>query len=206
MRPLRLLLFGLFLLGFGALLGLVLFPAGPDRVISSFFASEPLPVLTPAVILLTHLNSPPALALYLLSLLGFLLYRRRKREALFAATAIIGTALLNSLLKALVDRTRPEARLVPIDSPSFPSWHSSTAMALALVLWWIFVRPLPPGKRRRLLTLLCFAWPLLIGFSRLWLNVHWCSDILAGWGLGMTVTALALLALFPARESRHGAA
>jgi undecaprenyl-diphosphatase len=191
-----------------SILGLILFCAGaafafllpglsPDRALSTFFAGEPLPALTPPVTLLTHLNSMPLMLLALLLILGLLLARRRFREALFAAVALLGTAGLNSLLKSLVGRPRPEGRLLEIHSPSFPSWHSATSAALALALWLLFVRPLPPGPRKSFWSFLLLLWPLLIGFTRLYLDVHWSSDILAGWGLGLLLPSLAALLILP---------
>jgi undecaprenyl-diphosphatase len=196
----RLAALGLFLFLSGAAFAF-LFPAlSPDRPLAALFASEPLPALTPVVTFLTHLNSMPVMLLALLLILGLLLARRRLREALFAAAALLGTAGLNSLLKSLVGRPRPEERLLEIHSPSFPSWHSATSAALALTLWLLFVRPLPPGEKRTLLGLLLLLWPLLIGFSRLYLDVHWSSDILAGWGLGLLITSLAALLILPSRN------
>ena len=188
----------------GALLAFSLPGLSPDGILSAHFASEPYPFLTVLITLLTHLNSPLAVALYLLIIVGVLLYRKRKESIFFTVTAIAGTAIVNSLLKALIDRPRPELRLVEIHSPSFPSWHSSTSAALALTLWLLFVHPLPDRATKRLWSLILFLWPLLIGFSRLFLNAHWASDILAGWGLGILITALAAQLLLPVRENPHG--
>jgi len=188
----------------GALFAFLFPEYSPDRALSAYFAEEPLPQLTPAITLLTRLNSPPAVLLYLLLLSARLFSRGKRRETLFVWTAIGGTALINSLLKSLIARPRPELRLVEIHTPSFPSWHSSTSMALALSLWFLFVRNLPPDRRNALGGLL-LLWPLLIGFSRLFLNAHWFSDILAGWGLGMLLTSLGT-PLLSRPEKNHAAA
>ena len=200
------LLFGSLLFLLGSLFAFFLPAFPPDPLLSAFFSSEPYPALTPAIRLLTHLNAPPAVAVSLLLILGVLLRRGLKRQALFALGAVVGTALLNSLLKSLLRRPRPDLRLVEIHSPSFPSWHSATSAALALTLWILFIRPLPPGPLKSFWSILLLLWPLLIGFSRLFLNTHWASDILAGWGLGIGVTALLASILLPRGEGHRGSA
>jgi len=179
---------GLFLL----MAGLVhsRFTLGFDNAASETVKQFHQPAVNAIVTLLTNLNSPPALLILSLLLGGYLLYRHKHRELVIFLSGLWGTALLTTLVKRFVNRPRPLDRLVEIHSPSFPSWHSSTSMALALLLW-VLLRP-RYGKRARWI----FLWPLAIGLSRIWLNAHWTSDVLAGWGLGAFVAASILLLLF----------
>ncbi len=156
---------------------------GIDRAISELVKQFHQPFVNRVVTLLTHLNSPPALLLISLLVASILLIKRAWRQALLFLGGLWGTALATSLIKALVERPRPMERLVEIHSPSFPSWHASTSMALGILLFWL----LYPRWGTHAIWVL--AWPLLIGLSRIWLNAHWCSDVLAGWGLGAFVAA-----------------
>jgi len=128
-------------------------------------------------------------AAVLLSLLLLLL--RQWRAALFAIATLLGTALANGALKATFARVRPEVLLEPLGSYSFPSGHSSAAFALFLTLGVLASREQPP--RLRLAWLLLAALPATaIALSRVYLGVHWSTDILAGALLASTFCSLSL--------------
>ena len=172
----------------GTLWAFVLPGVSPDRSVAAYFSLQPLPDLLGPARLLALLGGPPALGFVVLSFAVFLLYRRRQRDALFLLFAVAGTALINSVLKTLIDRPRPPLRLIEITSPAFPSWHSATSAALALSLWLLFSRPLGSRTAKVFLGFLLLLWPLAIGSSRLVLNAHWATDVIAGWGLGILVS------------------
>ncbi|ADV47342.1 phosphoesterase PA-phosphatase related protein [Nitratifractor salsuginis DSM 16511] len=165
-----------------------------DQSVSETIKRFHQPLVDQLVIFLTKLNSPLALLLVTLIMGVMLLYKKRKLQAVIFVAGLWGTALATTLVKELVKRPRPTDRLVEIHSPSFPSWHSATSMALALLfLAWLY----PRYKNRAFPVLL---WPLLIGLSRIWLNAHWCSDVLAGWALGAFVTST-ILFVYTGRKS-----
>lgn len=125
----------------------------------------------------------------LLSLL--LLFARQWRAALFAASTLLGSALASGALKALFARQRPEVLIEPLASFSFPSGHSSAAFAFFLVLGVLAGRGQP--ARLRLTWLLLAGLPALaIALSRVYLGVHWPSDIVAGALLACCLCALSL--------------
>jgi len=158
-----------------------------DRIIASWMRDLHAPLFDRLVIGLTRLNSPPALLFYTLVTALFALKTAGWRSLGTFVTAVWGTALATSLIKELIARQRPLERLVEISSHSFPSWHSSTSAALAMVLWaWLSPRY---GWR----ALWVFLWPFAIGLSRVLLNAHWTSDVLAGWGLGFAVSGMVLM-------------
>ena len=98
--------------------------------------------------------------------------------------AAMGTSILNSLIKLAFDAPRPMmlGSIVETTGTSFPSGHAAGAMALygALALM----------TRSRLLALACADMILATGASRVWLGVHWPSDVVAGWGVGLMWLAL----------------
>ncbi|MGE8362886.1 bifunctional DedA family/phosphatase PAP2 family protein [Pseudomonas sp.] len=120
-----------------------------------------------------------------------LLLVRQWRALLFAGGAMLGTALANGTLKAFFGRSRPDVLLEPLSSFSFPSGHSSAAFAFFLVLGILAGRGQP--ARLRLTWLLLAALPATaIALTRVYLGVHWPSDIIAGALLASGFCALSL--------------
>lgn len=121
-----------------------------------------------------------------LALVLLLAWRRHAREGLFAGLATGGSALLNIAAKHAFARTRPDLWLsiAPETSYSFPSGHamgSMTLAAVAILLAW-------PTRWRCAIAVPAVVLALLVGFSRIYLGVHYPSDILAGWAAALVWT------------------
>ncbi|NDK37668.1 PAP2 family protein [Pseudoxanthomonas gei] len=119
---------------------------------------------------------------------------RRWREATFAAVAFVGSALLNLGAKQFFQRHRPTLweSISPEGTFSFPSGHAMGSMTLAatvVLLAW-------PTRARWPMIALMVAFTWLVGYSRIYLGVHFPSDILAGWMAGAAWVVAAYLALF----------
>jgi membrane-associated phospholipid phosphatase len=131
----------------------------------------------------------------LLPAVVWLVLRRFWWTAAWVLTAIVLVAPLTTAIKELVGRVRPDfvnggARL---ESLSFPSGHSSgsaTLVTVVLVLAW----PLLGRTGRRVCLALGIALAVLVGLTRMWLGVHFLSDVLGGWALGVAWTLTVALA------------
>lgn len=129
-----------------------------------------------------------------LPVLVLLLARRLWWTAAWLVTAVVAIAPLTSLLKDYFGRVRPDfadggARY---ETLSFPSGHSSgiaTLVTVALVLAW----PLLAARGRRLALLAGVLLVVLVGLTRMWLGVHFLSDVLGGWALGVAWSLLTAL-------------
>lgn len=108
-----------------------------------------------------------------------LAWRRRFRESVFAAAALGGSALLNLSAKQFFARERPTLweSISPEDTFSFPSGHAMGSMTLAVVL---VLLAWPTRWRWPVLAAMAVFVPM-VGLSRVYLGVHYPSDILAGW-------------------------
>ncbi len=123
----------------------------------------------------------------------------QRRAALFAGASLLLTALAVSLLKLWLERPRPDLLLQPLHGFSLPSGHSSAAFAFFLVLGVLAGRGQPP--RWRVTWLLLAAMPAaLIALSRVYLGVHWPTDVLAGAVLAGCVCAACMAVAQRRRE------
>jgi len=131
----------------------------------------------------------------------YLMIRRLARAASYILYTALGIAALNAwVLKAIVARARPEivTRLVEVDqSWSLPSGHAANSAAVygaialvATVLWW-------RKRQRRAIWTVAGVLVALIGVSRVWLGVHWPSDVVAGWLIGAGWASLLAVLLKP---------
>ena len=139
--------------------------------------------------LLEVLTAPGGAAVRLavfLPVVVLLLLRRWFWTALWMSVAVAGIGPLTGLLKELFGRIRPDfdqggARL---ESLSYPSGHSSgiaTLVAVALLLLW----PLLVRRWRSTVLVLGVVLVAVVGLTRMWLGVHFLSDVLGGWALGL---------------------
>ncbi|MFC4950281.1 phosphatase PAP2 family protein [Pseudonocardia sp. GCM10023141] len=123
--------------------------------------------------------------------IGWLLWRRLVRLALFVVVTVGGSGLLNELVKLAVHRARP-VLIDPIANEtgtSFPSGHAQGAMVGYAVLLLVFL-PVLHGAARPIAFTVAVLMVLAIGFSRVALGVHYVSDVLAGYVLGAAWVAL----------------
>lgn len=128
-----------------------------------------------------------------------LAWRRRVREALFAALALGGSGLLNLGAKHVFARARPALweSLAPEHTFSFPSGHAMGSMTLA----WVAVLLAWRTAWRWPVVLVAFPFAILVGLSRIYLGVHFPSDILAGWTAASAWTVASFLMVF--HHHRH---
>ncbi|RUY75030.1 phosphatase PAP2 family protein, partial [Mesorhizobium sp. M7A.F.Ca.CA.003.01.2.1] len=126
----------------------------------------------------------------------YLLLIRRPATALFIFVAVAGGQMLSSLLKAGIDRPRPElvSHLVNETTLSFPSGHAMLSAVTYLTLGALAARFLPGRTTKIYVLSLAVLTTLLVGISRVYLGVHWPSDVLAGWCAGFVWAMLCWLA------------
>lgn len=130
-----------------------------------------------------------------LVLLGvaFSWWRGRARDAYVAAAGILVAQLLDLALKVWVDRPRPPYALIAEDPWSFPSGHATRAASLVVALAWFTWRATRSSRATWTAGLVSSAWALGIGWARLALGVHYASDVLSGWGVGLAGCVLGIL-------------
>ncbi|MEH6822284.1 MAG: bifunctional DedA family/phosphatase PAP2 family protein [Motiliproteus sp.] len=163
-----------------------------DQALSGAFQHLRSVPLEPWIVGLTLIGDNAHLALLSLAL-SVSLYRSHNRSAaLYWLGAMVTVALLSSLIKIGFAIPRPDLVLQPLQSFSFPSGHSSSA-TLFFTLLAAFIAQQQPYPRRWLVYSLAALPALGVGLSRLYLGVHWFSDVLGGILLGLAVCAASRL-------------
>ncbi|WP_078290712.1 phosphatase PAP2 family protein [Mycobacterium sp. D16R24] len=139
---------------------------------------------------------PGAFRIAVAGVIFVLLVRRQRPAAVFLLITVELSALVTELAKLLAGRPRPATRLVDAYGSSFPSGHALGVMVGVLALLTVFL-PTAVAALRPWLGVLGGVLILVIGVSRVLLNVHNPSDVLAGWVLGYAYFVTCLLALPP---------
>jgi undecaprenyl-diphosphatase len=136
-----------------------------------------------------------------------LIWRNQSMNAMALAFGWAATSLTIEYLKWLLDRGRPSVTPWAFArGNAFPSGHAAQALYVSLSLGWAFFTLAAPawGKLlRKTLAAILLAVPLMVGYSRLALGVHWPSDIAAGWAVGVFFLAFAQALQTPYLRRRY---
>lgn len=135
----------------------------------------------------TSLGSMVVLTLLSAMVVGFLLLMRRFGAAIFLICAVGGGQSLNAALKLCFGRERPalEFRWTDVDSLSFPSGHASSATVVYLAMAVLLSRLANKTSHQVYIIGGALLLSFLVGLTRVYLRVHYPSDVIAGWALGI---------------------
>ncbi|HCH34350.1 MAG: phosphoesterase PA-phosphatase-like protein [Candidatus Saccharibacteria bacterium GW2011_GWC2_48_9] len=156
------------------------------------------PTLDAFFTFVTDLGGVLAVTIVTVGLLAYFLRKKLYYKTLLVATGVGGAALLNVIAKASFARERPDlwGQLISESSFSFPSGHAMGSSALAFTLIALLWK-----TRCRILALVVGAvYIFMIGFSRLYLGVHYPTDVLAGWTLSLAWVATVATIIYTRRQ------
>jgi PAP2 family protein len=140
--------------------------------------------LTPIVKVITHIGG--AKIVFVLTVLAIILIKGLKNK-LFLLTGIVGTAGLNVVLKHIVQRERPNInRLIPEKGYSFPSGHSMMSMAFYGMLIFLIFKYVKNTALKWTLIVILTILLSTIGITRIYLGVHYPSDVIGGFLVSLT--------------------
>lgn len=187
-----------------------------DNAVLLWMNARATPTLDGYALELSALGSGIPVLLVLLLATAFLWTSRHRYSVLMLWAAVAGGEVLNIALKKIFERPRPQ--LFPWRTPmarmsSFPSGHAMTGMIVYLMLAYLLARLAPNRAMRRLTFVVAVLLILGIGWSRLYLGVHYPSDVAAGYAAGFAWATFCTLGLEVvrffraepkvAREERH---
>jgi len=165
--------------------------------------------LREAMVDFTALGGGPVLTMVTIFAAGYLVAQRKVALAVFLASSIAAGAIVNALLKFGFVRERPDAvpHLVEVSSASFPSGHAMNSAMVYLTLAALLVSAERSWRVRIFLMAAAILLTLIVGFSRMYLGVHWPTDVFAGWSVGAAwAVACALVAqILQKRRAIEGA-
>lgn len=146
---------------------------------------------------LTALGSMVVVALVTVTVVGYLVLQERLRSALFLVVAVVGGVALGALLKGIFDRPRPDVvpHMVEVLSESFPSGHTMVSAVVYPTLGVMLSRTVSRTRTRLYLLMVAVGLALIVGVTRVYLGVHYPSDVLGGWTLGFAWALLCWLAV-----------
>lgn len=152
-------------------------------------AGSPAPIGPPWLVEtardVTALGSYVLLGIGLAVLVGYFLLTSRRATAALLAGSVIGGAVLNTLLKSAFDRPRPDLPgAARVFTESFPSAHAMMSAVTCITLAAILARAEPDRRLKVYFVAIGLLLTFAIGASRVYIGVHYATDVLAGWCAG----------------------
>jgi len=151
------------------------------------------PLLNQIVIFITNIGGIINLSVLSTALFIALIITKKWYNSILLLCSMIGGVIGNELLKNLLQRPRPTNSLIPVEDFSFPSGHAMMSIIFFSVLLYSFKDDIKKPIFKRLFITGNILLFILIGFSRIYLNVHWFSDVVAGFSLGLFWLTLLIL-------------
>ncbi|WP_419815053.1 phosphatase PAP2 family protein [Glacieibacterium sp.] len=145
-----------------------------------------------AMIDFTGFGDVTGLTLVTIAAAGYLIAARRYRTALFLSGAAISGSVIGGVLKAFFARPRPDVvpHLVQVTNLSFPSGHALNSAVIYLTIGLILARSATDRRVQRYIHGVAIFMTTGLGISRIYLGVHYPSDVLAGWLAGAAFATL----------------
>lgn len=177
-----------------------------DVTIANWFGAHSTPVVTEVMRLLSRLHGPFAMTAMVCGLALFLAWKRQWRWLVMFLIAVPGGMLLNAVIKEIIHRPRPHFSdlMLTLTTYSFPSGHAAAATLFYGFLATYMIVHLRAQRWRVLVALIAFFLIAAIGLSRIYLRVHYLSDVLGGMSEGVAWLALCWMAMNTLRQRTHG--
>jgi undecaprenyl-diphosphatase len=166
-----------------------------DVTINKIMADHAQPAFIFMMKLLSDIISPTTLSIAAVALLSWYIYKKYWHNAAIIFATYPTGLVLTLLLKDTIQRFRPLNSLITETDFSFPSGHSVAAALFFTLIIYFCTRHIKKRHHRELFILLNAFLILLVGFSRIYLNVHWFSDVIAGISFGVFWASLGILAV-----------
>jgi len=153
------------------------------------------------IVFISWVNNLSQIIFISILFLIYLFYKKMYSQIIFFTISILGSSLLFVLIKEIIKRERPISNIIEIGGYSFPSGHATLSTTLAFCIYLIFKDKV---KYKKSFVLILISYPLVISFTRVYLHVHYLSDVIAGIGLGLVwVSLIYLIFIFKNKEKNE---
>ena len=163
---------------------------GPfDNAVRAWFVSHQNPTVYKIAYVITLVGSPTVMVLVAIAAGAWFYHRHGRSKAGVIVAAPAAGGLLSGVIKLLYGRARPAGAAVFNERTfSFPSGHAATSAAVMVTLCYVLAR-------ERIISwptaiVIGGIVPLIVGLTRLYLDVHWTTDVVGGWTVGLFVAAM----------------
>lgn len=156
-----------------------------DNSINSFFSSLNNNFLIQFSKAIAWIFEPVIVVIYALIISLMLFIKKYKKDSVIFAVSMLAGGCFMYLIKEIVQRTRPENALILESSSSFPSGHALISLIFFSFFIYLALNNLKSKTYKTIIPIILIIFILFVGLSRLVLNVHFFSDVLGGWFLGL---------------------
>jgi undecaprenyl-diphosphatase len=178
-----------------------------DVAVAQWFHAHATPTLTQVMLLITHLHDPLMVIAGMVLVAAYLAWKRRWYWLVCLSVCVPSGMLLNVLMKYAFQRARPsfDHPLLTLSTYSFPSGHVAAATLFYGVIAAMLAAQTTTWRRRVLVALLALAMVTTVAVTRMYLGVHYLSDVLAAFAEGLAWLALCLTGIHTYWQYRMGA-
>jgi len=168
-----------------------------DRLVADWFEAHSVPALTRAMLSISQVHNTIPVTVVVVALAVFLAWKRQWTWLVGLIIGVPGGMLLNVITKEIIARPRPHLQdlALALTSYGFPSGHAAAATLLYGFVAVYLIVHIQAWRRRVMIALVAFFLIVMVGFSRVYLRLHYLSDVLAGMAESVAWLALCLTAM-----------
>lgn len=164
---------------------------GLDEKISSWAVNNQNDFLRVTSIFISVILDPIYVIIFVILLSAFLFFKSKRRQAILLSASSLLAGVAIYLLKHIFLRARPIGSIIQETGFSFPSGHAMIAMTMFGVFMY-FSLGMKSQSKKIFYMIVCILAIIVVGFSRIYLNVHWFSDVIASYCFGLFILFLVL--------------
>ncbi len=158
-----------------------------DILVYNAMLSIENPILTAMAKIISAIFDPISLIILSLIILTYLFLKHKKKQSIFFTTTILITAATIEILKNIFQIVRPQNSIIIETGFSFPSGHATMSVMFLGLVTYMFAK-----KNLTITKIITTLIILIVGFSRIYLRVHWLTDVLAGFILGSIILIITI--------------